>query len=164
MSTLTLQESVERFLYEEAELIDRWKLTEWEALFTSDAEYLIPPIGLADAEHASHESALFVIADDRAALAARVERLSGKSAFAEIPRSNVRHMISNVRVLAEEGDELSVAANFCVYRIRRAGITQYIGQFRYRLLRSGTTFKIRRKSVLMDIDVLRGQGGIGFIL
>ncbi|MET0984990.1 MAG: aromatic-ring-hydroxylating dioxygenase subunit beta [Steroidobacteraceae bacterium] len=164
MNTRTSQESVERFLYEEAELIDRWKLTEWEALFTADAEYLIPPIGLADAENASHESALFVIADDREALAARVERLSGKSAFAETPRSNLRHMISNVRILSEEGDELSVAANFCVYRIRRADITQYIGQFRYRLLRSGTSFKIRRKSVLMDIDVLRGQGGIGFIL
>lgn len=164
MNTMSLQETVERFLYEEAELIDRWKLTEWEALFTSDAEYLIPPIGMPDAENASHESALFIIADDREALAARVERLSGKSAFAESPRSNLRHLVSNVRILAEEGDELSVAANFCVYRIRRADITTYIGQFRYRLLRSGGSFKIRRKTVLMDIEALRGQGGIGFIL
>jgi p-cumate 2,3-dioxygenase beta subunit len=164
MNALSLQEKVERFLYEEAELIDRWKLNEWEALFTRDGEYLIPPIGMPDAENASHDSTLFVIADDRDALAARVERLSGKSVFAEMPRSNLRHMISNVRIEAEEGDELSVAANFVVYRVRRADITTYIGQFRYRLLRSGESFKIRRKTVLLDIEALKGQGGVSFIL
>jgi p-cumate 2,3-dioxygenase beta subunit len=164
MPDLTLQRSVERFLFDEAELLDSWKLAEWEALFAEDGEYLIPPIGLADAQNATHESTLFVIADDREMLAARVERLSGKTAYAESPRSNLRRMISNVRILASGEDELSVAANFCVYRVRRAEVVQYIGQYRYRLRRHGDAYRIRQKKVLLDIDVLRGQGGISFIL
>jgi p-cumate 2,3-dioxygenase subunit beta len=164
MPPMSLKETVEKFLFEEAELLDRWKLAEWEELLTNDAEYLIPPIGVPDAEKLSRDSTLFVIADDRTMLSARVVRLSGKSAYCESPRSNLRHMLSNVRILGEEGDILEVAANFCVYRVRRAEVTQYIGQYRYQLKRSDASYKIKRKSVLLDIDVLRGQGGVGFIL
>jgi len=164
MHERTVQESIERFLYDEAELLDQWKFAEWEALLTDDAQYLVPPIGVANPEALSPENTLFVIADDRLMLAARIERMSGKAAYCELPRSNVRHLVSNVRVLAEDGDRLTVGANFCVYRVRRAELTQYIGRYRYELLRSGAAFRIRSKTVLLDIDVLRGQGGLGIIL
>jgi p-cumate 2,3-dioxygenase subunit beta len=164
MQGMTTQQAVERFLFDEAELLDRWKLAEWSRLLTDDAQYLVPPIGAVAGESLSADTTLFVIADDREMLSARVERLSGKSAYCESPRSNLRHLLSNIRVLSEEGDELAVSANFCVYRVRRAEVTQYIGQYRYRLRRTGASFRIKRKSVLLDIDVLRGQGGLGFIL
>jgi p-cumate 2,3-dioxygenase subunit beta len=161
---ISLKESVEKFLFDEAELLDRWQLAEWERLLTDDAEYMIPPIGVSEAESMTADNALFVIADDRAGLAARVVRMSGKANWCESPRSILRRMVGNVRLLADDGAEVSVAANFCVYRIRRAEITEYIGQYRYRLLRDGNSFKIRKKTVLLDLDVLRGQGGVGVIL
>jgi p-cumate 2,3-dioxygenase beta subunit len=164
MQAMTLQETIERFLFDEAELLDRWKLAEWGQLLTDDAEYTVPPIGAAEGESLSPDTTLFVIADDREMLHARIERLAGKSAYCESPRSNLRHLLSNIRVLAEEDDELAVSANFCVYRVRRGEVTQYIGQYHYRLRRAGASFRIKRKSVLLDIDVLRGQGGLGFIL
>jgi p-cumate 2,3-dioxygenase subunit beta len=160
----SLKESVERFLFDEAELLDQWRFAEWESLLTDDAEYLVPPIGVADGETLSHENTLFVIADDRAMLAARIERMSGKAAYCEMPRSNVRHLVSNVRILASDGNSVTVGANFSVYRVRRAELTQYIGRYRYRLQRAGRSFRIRSKTVLLDIDVLRGQGGLGIIL
>lgn len=156
--------AVARFLYDEAELLDRWQLAEWEALLTDDARYEVPPLGVPGGEALSSDATLFVIADDRAALAARIERLNGKAAWAELPRSNLRHQVSNVRVLAERGDELDVRANFCVHRVRRADLTTYVGQYRYTLRRNGDSFRIRRKTVLLDIEVLRGQGGLGIIL
>ncbi|MFA5631545.1 MAG: aromatic-ring-hydroxylating dioxygenase subunit beta [Porticoccaceae bacterium] len=161
---MTLKESVEKFLFEEADLLDRWQLNDWEALLTDDAEYLVPPIGLKDIEETSYDTTLFIIADDRAMLGARVERMSGKNAYCENPRSNIRHLVSNVRVLEESGDTLSAVANFCVYRVRRSQITQYMGQYRYLLKRDGDSFRIRRKTAYLDLDALAGQGGLGFIL
>lgn len=159
-----LSDAVERFLFDEAELLDRWQLVDWEKLLTPDMRYLVPPLGVENAHDLSSDTTLFVIADDRAALAARIERLSGKAAWCEQPRSRLRRMISNVRILGEAAGELEVSANFCVYRVRRTEITDYVGQYRYRLLRDGLTFRIRCKTVLLDIDVLRGQGGLGIIL
>jgi 3-phenylpropionate/cinnamic acid dioxygenase small subunit len=131
---------------------------------TEDAHYSVPPIGVPGAEALSSDTTLFVTADDREALDVRVERLSGKAAWCESPRSNPRRMVSNVRVLDEQGDEVSAVANFCVYRVRRADITTYIGQYRYVLQPAGTSFRIKRKTVLLDLDVFRGQGGLGIIL
>lgn len=164
LKSLSLQQAVERFLFDESEFLDRWQLADWEALFTDDGEYLVPPIGMSGAEHATPDTTLFLTADDREGLRARIERLSGKTAYCEMPRSNIRHMVSNVRILGREGDQLSVAANFCVYRIRRGEVTQYMGQYRYRLRCTAHSFRIRRKSVLLDIEVLRGQGALSFIL
>ena len=164
MLPVSLKDAVERFLFEEAELLDGWKLADWEALLTDDAQYLVPPLATDGGEMLNHDTTLFVIADDRQMLAARIERLSGKTAYCETPRSRLRHMISNVRVLAEQGEEFEVSANFCVHRIRRSDLTQYVGQYRYRLRRAAGSFRIRRKTVMLDIEVLRGQGGLGIIL
>jgi len=161
---MSLKESVENFLFEEADLLDRWSLKEWEALLTDDAEYLVPPIGLKNVEETSYDTTLFVIADDRDMLGARVERMSGKNAYCENPHSSLRHLVSNVRILNDSGDTLTVVANFCVYRVRRSQITEYIGQYRYLLKRDGDSFKIRRKTAFLDLDALAGQGGLGFIL
>ncbi len=164
MPELSLKDSVENFLFLEADLLDGWKLTEWEALLTDDAQYLIPPIGVQDGATLSAAETMFVIMDDRAQLAARLERLKSSKGFCEVPRSNLRRLVSNVRVLGKEGEELRVAANFCVFRIRRAEIVQYIGQYRYQLVAHGAAYKIRSKRVILDIDVLRGQGSISIIL
>ncbi|MFD2580187.1 hypothetical protein ACFSTD_19700 [Novosphingobium colocasiae] len=40
---LTLRLKVEDLLFLEADLLDRWMLKEWLALFTEDAWYHVPP-------------------------------------------------------------------------------------------------------------------------
>jgi p-cumate 2,3-dioxygenase beta subunit len=44
---------VEDFLYEEAALLDEWKLAEWHALFTEDATYRVPSTDVPEAEPAT---------------------------------------------------------------------------------------------------------------
>ena len=53
---------VEDFLFQEAELIDNWRLPEWEKLLTDDACYYVPPNDDLDG---SHRRTLFIVADDR---------------------------------------------------------------------------------------------------
>ena len=43
--TITRSEA-EDLLFEEAELLDQWKLDQWLALFTEDAAYLVPSTDL----------------------------------------------------------------------------------------------------------------------
>lgn len=161
---MTLQESVEKFIYEEVDLLDRWELDAWEALFTDDAEYLIPPIGVRDVQPTDYDTNLFVISDARDMLAARVERLKSKQAYAENPRSHIRHMVSNVRIKEGGKDLLTVVANFVVYRVRRTRITEYMGQYEYLLKPDGDSFRIRRKTTYLDIEAFAGQGGMSIIL
>ncbi|GLR68981.1 hypothetical protein GCM10010909_36630 [Acidocella aquatica] len=107
---------------------------------------------------------MFVICDDRAQLTACLDRLKSSKGFCEVPRSNLRHLIGNVRILADDDKAITVSANFWVYRIRRAEIIEFIGRYRYLLVKHGNSYKIKSKRVILDIDVLRGQGSISVIL
>ena len=71
---------VEDFLFNEADLLDQWRLPEWLTLFTDDATYEVPCTDLpADASSAT---SLFYIAYDRARLGERVKRLMKRTAHA----------------------------------------------------------------------------------
>jgi len=74
------RDEIATFLYDEADLLDRWRLPEWLLLFTDDAEYEVPAMDLpADASSAD---SLFYIADDRTRLGERVKRLMKRTVFA----------------------------------------------------------------------------------
>ena len=88
---------VEDFLYNEAALLDAWKLDEWQSLLTEDAAYYVPP---NDQPEGDHRSTLFLIADDRERIRQRVIRINDPNCHAEFPKSRTRRMISNVRILA----------------------------------------------------------------
>ncbi len=87
---------VEDFLYQEAALLDDWKLKEWEALLTEDAAYYVPP---NDQPESDHRNTLFLVADDRERIRQRIIRVLDPNCHAEFPRSRTRRMISNVRII-----------------------------------------------------------------
>ena len=49
-SVPTLREAVEDFLYQEAALLDEWRLDEWLGLFTVDARYVVPTTDLPEGD------------------------------------------------------------------------------------------------------------------
>ena len=63
--SVTRQE-VEDFLYEEAALLDEWRLEEWLQLLTEDAAYYVPS---TDVPEGDHKTTLFLIADDATRIA-----------------------------------------------------------------------------------------------
>lgn len=155
-------EDVERFLYDEAALLDEWRLNEWETLLTDDATYYIPPNDQPDGDH---RNTLFTIADDRERIRQRVIRIMDPNCHAESPPSRTRRMINNVRILAREGNELTVSANFVCYRYRRSErIREYVGGYRYRLLCVGGSFRIRERRIIIDAHELGSLGSVSFIL
>jgi p-cumate 2,3-dioxygenase subunit beta len=153
---------VEDFLYHEAALLDDWKLDAWQELLTEDAAYYVPPNDHLDGDH---RTTLFLVADDRERIRQRIIRIKDPNCHAEFPKSRTRRMISNVRILDVENDQVTVAANFVCYRFRRyERIREYVGGYRYILRQSGDGFRIKERRVFIDAHELGALGSVSFIL
>jgi p-cumate 2,3-dioxygenase beta subunit len=158
-----VQREVEDFLYDEAELLDSWRLEEWLALFSEDCRYLVPPGDLP--RDASPEKSLFYIADNHVLLRERVRRLAKRNAHAEYPHSKTRHFLSNVRILpGSDENEIAVRCAFLTHRSRAGVLDTFIGSIHYRLVRQDGRLRIREKRCRLDNDNLREQGRISILL
>ena len=153
---------VEEFLFDEAALLDAWRLDDWLALLTEDASYRVPS---NDAPGSSPTEALFMVADDARRIRERVLRLKDRNAHAEFPHSRTRRLISNVRIVERGESEFAVEANFVVFRHRRdADIRTYVGQYRYRLRLTASGLRIAQRCAILDAMELGEMGLLSFIL
>jgi p-cumate 2,3-dioxygenase beta subunit len=152
---------VERLLFEEAALLDEWKLDEWLKLLTEDARYFVPPL---DAPNADHQNALFLIADSHASLRSRVGQLMGRSVWSENPRSRTRRLVTNVRVLESNSQKATVTANFAVWRFQFEQTDVYVGQYRHVVVRGPTGLLLQERRAVLDLEALRPHGKLSFIL
>jgi p-cumate 2,3-dioxygenase subunit beta len=153
---------VEDLLYREAALLDEWRLEEWLQLLTEDAAYYVPPNDSPDSDHLT---TLFILADDIVRIRERVKRLMSPECHAEYPHSRTRRLISNVRIVGEDGDEVRVAANFVCNRFRRyERVREYIGAYRYVLKRQEGALRIKERRVIIDAHELGSLGAVSFIL
>ena len=146
-----LRGQIEDFLYLEAELLDEWKVEEWFALFAEGATYEIPPTGSDETDPAT---SLFYIADDYVRLRERVVRLTKKEAHSEFPRSQQRHMISNVRITGVSDGVADVSCNFVTYRAKRGVVDTYYGKHLYRIDCKVDPFRIKSKRSVLGMDML----------
>jgi p-cumate 2,3-dioxygenase beta subunit len=162
LDAMLLRHRVATFLYHEADLLDRWRLIEWEALFADEARYLIPPTDMAGDE-ADPDKALFYVFDDRARIHERVVRLDKKGAHSEFPRSKTRHLVGNVLAHLEDGMVIATAS-FAVWRSKDGNTDVYVGHYAYRLLDSEEGFRIAEKKCVLDMDALRPHARISIIL
>ena len=156
--------AVAQFLYDEAALLDEWRLDEWLALFHPEAAtYLIPsPEDLSD----DPATTLHLVNDSMPTLAGRIGRLKSKHAHAESPRSRTRRQISNVRVWRGSCGLLSRSV-FDVARVRGGAVDRYVGTYEHQLLPSSTgdtPFLIGRRRVLIDHSIESAGGSLSVLL
>ena len=112
------QHRVEQFLYHEADLLDTFTLDEWLALVEEDVLLRVP---VRVSRHPGSDRSEFsaesnYLREDYEMIRERVGRLQKEYAWSENPRSRVRHVIGNVRVLDVSGAELTVTNNQQVFR------------------------------------------------
>lgn len=159
---------LEDFLYHEAELLDRWQLDDWLALYTSDCRYEIGPTGKADAQELSPETTLFLVADNRFRLEQRVIRMKKPTAHAEYPHSRTRHLYTNVRVLEDDGEMVKAAVNFATWRSAKHLVQHYFGIIHYSFKATGASesrsYQVSYKRVTLDLDSLVPQGKVTIFL
>jgi p-cumate 2,3-dioxygenase beta subunit len=155
---------LELFLYEEAELLDQWRLHEWLELFTPGAHYLVPSTDKPDADPSRH---LFLVQDDRFLLEQRVNSLLTRAAHAEYPHSRTRRLITNVRASHDGEGRVRLWANFSVVRVRNGAMDAYVGSYRHVLEDAPDTelgYRYVERKAVLDLDALRPHGKVSIIL
>lgn len=155
--------AVEAFLYEEAALLDDWRLDDWLELFAEDARYVVPTTDLPEANPDAH---LVLIVDDLRRLKGRIERLNSRRAHREFPHSRTRRLITNVRVMGYDAQRngFRVEANFIVYRFRNTAADPYVGRYVYILRRHESTFRIAERRAELSQEALTPHGTVSIIL
>ncbi|MBO0875666.1 MAG: aromatic-ring-hydroxylating dioxygenase subunit beta [Pseudonocardia sp.] len=144
---------VERFLYTEAALLDARDYPGWRKLFTPDGLYWIP----SGADETDPGREVSIVYDHAQFLAERVWRLDSGLAYAQEPRSRTAHLVTNVQVVTERGDELEAHATFLVAEYRAGRQHQHAGRYRYRLRRDGGELRIALKKV----ELINNDGHLG---
>jgi biphenyl 2,3-dioxygenase beta subunit len=156
------QFEVQRFYDEEAALLDAHRFAEWVELFSDDTHYFMPirrtrlRRELASEFTRAGEMAFFD--ETKQTLAGRVAKIATGTAWAEDPPSRTRHLITNVRVTDDRGDELDVESNFLLYRTRlKSEETTWIGSRRDTLRRHNGSFLITDRLILLEQTLLLSQ-------
>lgn len=169
---MLLQFEVERFLYDEAALLDARRFEDWLALFSEEAHYFMPIRRTRtrqelDREFTQHgEMALFD--DNKLSLSRRIKKLATGRSWSEDPPSRTRHLITNVRVLETRRDEHDheehdVASNFHLYRTRlKSEESSWIGSRKDTLRRIGTSFQIVTRTIYLEQTLLLSRNMSNF--
>lgn len=152
------QHRIEQFLYREADLLDAFELEAWLELLDEDITLRVP---VRTARHPGSERPEFseesnYLREDYEMIRERVGRLSKEYAWSENPRSRVRHVIGNVRVLDVADDILTVANNQHVFRSYgdKADHDMLSAQRHTTLREAGECYRITDRTVYLDHSIL----------
>src|SRR4029453_7000801 len=161
---------VEQFYYEEAELLDDGRFTDWLELLADDLDYWMP----TRTNRLRRQQALSIAARGEAAfydetkesLAWRIRRFDSGMAWAEDPPSRTRHLVTNViaRYADPEEDhgfsleDLGVRSNFLVYRNRLEREENIFAGGRTDVLRrTPQGLRVARRPILLDQNILQSK-------
>ena len=88
-------------------------------------------------------------------LETRVRKLETGYAWAEDPPSRTRHFVTNIRVIGEDGNDLTVESNFHLYRTRlNSEEDSWIGLRRDVLRRVDGSFRIADRKIFIEQTVI----------
>jgi len=161
MTDHDLWHEVQNFLVHEARLLDERLFEKWLDLFTDDVAYWMPerlnPLESHDVDDGvSKPGDLSLFEDTKETLRTRVARLGTGMAWAEVPPSRTRHLVTNVQVEAGGTEpEIKVRSNFLVYRTQLEHSQDIFVGMRDDVLRKVSgQWKIARRTILLDQAVL----------
>jgi 3-phenylpropionate/cinnamic acid dioxygenase small subunit len=162
---LLLQQEIESFLYEEAELLDERRYEDWLGLLAEDVRYWMPmrrnvKFGELEREFTREGQDVNWFDEGKDTLTRRVQQILTGVHWAEEPLSRICHMVSNVQILdvkpsASAPSEVTVKCRFLIYRNRVETETDLlVGKREDVLQRVDGQWKIRHRKIVLDQSVL----------
>jgi 3-phenylpropionate/cinnamic acid dioxygenase small subunit len=158
---LLLLTEVTDFLYREADLLDERRYEEWLGLLADDYQYSVPLRmnisydDIAEREETRAGAEICWFDEGKATTELRVAQLATGQHWAEEPVSRVSHLVTNVRIESAAPPEVDVSCRLVVYRNRVADESDFlVGRRRDRLRRTGDTWQVCRRQLLLDQSVL----------
>lgn len=159
MMNLNLFNEVTAFIWQEGDMLDHGEYEAWLNLWTDKGTYIIP----IDPKQTDYENTLNYAYDDHHMRGLRVQRLIGGESISTSPQPRTVRTISRIRVLADDGVNVTVRAAQNIREFRKESLKHYSADLTYTLVRAEASFKIHRKviSLINSDDAL---AGIGYIL
>ena len=146
--------TIQQFLFEEARLLDEREWDAWLELFLPEAEYWMP-YEWGQESPTDHVSLFY---EDLTLLRMRIDRLKSDLSPLEWPPSRTNRHLSNVRIVADDGDHLTVAGYLMFVEYRREEQRIYSSRVTWDLVASGDSFRIAGKRVdLLNCDQETGH-------
>jgi p-cumate 2,3-dioxygenase subunit beta len=153
---------LEDLLYDEASLLDEWRMEDWLALWEEDAEYVVPTNDNPDGDP---DNDLMYINHDHRLLKGLVVRLNSVHAHREYPWSKTRHIVTNVRIAGEDEDGVVHGdAAFMVWRFRNKDRDCFVGHYDVRARRTESGLRLVGKRVTLDAWTLAPYGAVSIVL
>ena len=137
-----MSEEVERFLLQEARLLDERRFSAWLELFADDGVYWLP----TRPDHASPHEALSLIYEPRALLAVRVARLERPDMHVQSPPSRTVHHVSAIEV-DTDGADIAARSALIVSEWRAGESRWFAARVLHRLSRTPPGLRIALKRV-----------------
>jgi 3-phenylpropionate/cinnamic acid dioxygenase small subunit len=165
LTRLLLTHEIAEFLYNEAELLDERRYSEWLDLLANDIRYWMPmrrnvKYGDTEREFTREHVDVSWFDEGKDILTRRVRQIETGIHWAEEPQSRIAHMVSNVQILAAVPDtgpahEVKVKSRFLIYRNRVETETDLlVGKREDTLRRSRDGWLIARRKIILDQNVL----------
>ena len=145
------QRTIERFIIDEAALLDERRFEDWRELFAEDGHYWVPL--RPDQASPDGESSLFY--DDRKIMATRLERLRHPNIHSQTPPHRTCRVIGNVvvRHVDHERGEVHATSNLIMTDYRLHVQRVFSGRVSHHLRRAGEHVRIVLKKVeLINCD------------
>jgi 3-phenylpropionate/cinnamic acid dioxygenase small subunit len=150
---MDLLRSVEAFLFHEAALMDAHRYDDWLSLWRPEALYWVP----TNDDATDPDRTVNLLYERMPQMEDRLNRLKGKHAFAQSPKSRLIRVISNIVIDRLETDGVTVSSAFAVGEWRPGTETHWFGRTVHQLVHHEDAFAIREKKVMLlnNRDVMR---------
>ena len=136
---------IERFLFDEAQMLDDRRFNEWLSLFSDNGWYWVP----ITADQDNPFDTVSIIYDDRKLLETRVRRLNNVNIHAESPPPRTSRIIGNV--ILENGDQAAgnydISSRFQLVEFRGDKQRLFAGSMRHVLRPEDVGFVIQGKRI-----------------
>ncbi|ENU80481.1 MULTISPECIES: benzoate 1,2-dioxygenase small subunit [unclassified Acinetobacter] len=154
MSTITL-ENIAQFLYREARFLDDEQWDNWLQCYAPTAQFWMPAWDDDDKLTQDPQSEISLIFyPDRQGLEDRVFRIKTERSSATMPDTRTSHNISNIEIVEQDGDLVTVRFNWNTLSFRYKTSYSYFGMSRYVIDFSGNEPKIVNKYVVLKNDYI----------
>jgi 3-phenylpropionate/cinnamic acid dioxygenase small subunit len=155
LSHMRDQYDAEQFLFQEAALLDGFKLLEWLLLLERDIDYRIPIRSTRpqDELDKSFSATTFHMIEHFGSLEARMKRF-GAGGWSEFPPSRTRRNVTNIRVARRAKDCLTVKSNLLYYWARDEQHVIVSAERHDELREHDKALKLARRIVFVDHTTL----------
>lgn len=148
--------AINAFLFREVRHLDDREFEPWLELYAPDAEYWMPAWDDDDQlTDDPHSQISLIYYPNRNGLEDRVFRIKTDRSSASMPEPRTNHMLANVEVLAERGDEVDIRYNFHTLSHSYKKTDHYFGTIFATLRKGGGAgYLFARKKIVLKDDYI----------